>query len=41
MPQSPAPRASPLAWSAAMRLAVAGGLAALLWAAVGWALAWW
>jgi len=38
---SPAVAASPLAWSAAMRLAVALGLSALLWAAVGWAVGWW
>ncbi len=41
MPPSPAAPASPLAWSAARRLAVAAGLSAVLWAAVGWALGWW
>ena len=37
----PVPSASPLAWSAGRRLAVAAGLAALLWVAVGWAVGWW
>ena len=40
-PPRPLPPASPLAWSAAQRLALAAGLSALLWVAVGWALGWW